>query len=67
MRILSQDGTELVNFKNCDSLTLEGKVVVTTFLDGYKVLGDYSTEKRAKEVLFEIAQHKESLYVMPEV
>lgn len=67
MRILSQDGTELVNFKNCDSLTLEGNVVVATFLDGYKVLGDYSTEKRAKEVLFEISQHKESLYVMPEV
>lgn len=67
MRILSQDGLDLVNFNNCVSLTLQKGVVIVNFLDGYKIIGDYSTEKRAKEVLFEIAQHKEILYVMPEV
>lgn len=67
MRILSQDGLDLVNFNICISFTLQKNIIVANFLDGYKILGDYSSEERAKEVLFEIAQHKENLYVMPEV
>lgn len=67
MRILSQEGFVLASLDKCNSITSEGSTVFANFLNEFRVLGRYASEERAKEVLFEIAQHKESLYVMPEV
>lgn len=67
MRILSQDKLELVNFKNCDSLTLEGKVVIANLLDGYKILGEYESEERVKEVLTDLFHCQYEGFAMPEV
>lgn len=67
MRILSQDRLDLVNFNNCISLTLQKGVIIVNFLDGYKILGEYSSEKRAKEVLTELFHCQYEAFVMPEV
>lgn len=67
MRILSQDRLDLVNFNNCISLTLQKGVIIVNFLDGYKILGEYSSEKRAKEVLTELFHCQYEGFVMPEV
>ena len=70
MRILSQDGKTAVLISGHGYLNISDCGVYLTSFGGEYIdlkLGKYSTEKRAKEVLFEIAQHKESLYVMPEV
>lgn len=70
MRILSQAGKHLVDVSNGGYLNIYDKAVWFVFYNSDFAdlrLGDYTSEERAKEVVFEIAQHKESLYVMPEV
>lgn len=70
MRILSQDGKIAILLSGHGYLNIRDRgVYLTSFGGNYTdlKLGKYGSEKRAKEVLFEIAQHKESLYVMPEV
>lgn len=70
MSILSQDGRIVVLLSGHGYLNISDNGVYLTSFGGEYIdlkLGKYATEERAKEVLFEIAQHKESLYVMPEV
>lgn len=60
MIIVSQGKDELVNFDRIESIWIgadeEGRVTIEATADTNSILGTYSTEERAKEVLKEIIE-----------
>ena len=73
MIIVSQDKMEIVNFQNIENIWIsadeEGRFTIEATADTNTTLGYYSTEKRAKEVLQNIAMNycnETILYNMPD-
>ena len=60
MIIVSQGKDELVNFDRIESIWIgadeDGRVTIEATADTNSILGTYSTEERAKEVLKEIIE-----------
>lgn len=55
MIIVNQDKTEIINFNKVENIYVSGRYISIYFgLNDNEVIGQYSTEERAKEILEEI-------------
>lgn len=61
MIIVNQDKTEIINFNKVENIYVSGRYISIYFgLNNNEVIGRYSTEERAKEVLQEIIERLEN-------
>lgn len=57
MIIVNQDKTEIINFNKVENIYVSGRYISIYFgLNNNEVIGQYSTEERAKEILRKIIQ-----------
>ena len=57
MIIVNQDKTEIINFNKVENIYVSGRHISICFgLNNNEVIGQYSTEERAKEILRKIIQ-----------